>query len=190
MKKHNGHLRAQLIELRDFLPPLKGAVYKNTAEFILREGEVFQSAELTQAEVDVVKRAMGRKRFESKVCYYNAQRLVLADTTGTLEYVEGYTRELFHHAWVALGPKVIDVAFRHGRDRGRPILGTLPPEREYAGVRFARAYLAGALKGRSAIAFLEDWEAGWPVLRDTSRAWRAPARSGRTDIHHDGKVSK
>lgn len=180
MTKQNGHLRA----------PLKGAVYKNPADFILREGEVFRSAELTQAEVDVVKRAMGRKRFDSKVCYYNAQRLVLSDTTGTLEYVEGYTRELFHHAWVALGPKVIDVTFRHGGD-GRPILGILPPEREYAGVRFARAYLAGALKGRSVIAFLEDWEAGWPVLRDTSRAWRAPARSGRrTDIRHDGKVSK
>lgn len=157
----------------DALPANRGTKYKNVFDLVVREGETFRSAPLTEREAEIVRNAMGRKQFQPKVCFYNAQRLVLADPTGELEYVEGYTIDLVHHAWVAIGSKVVDVTLRQGRAR-RPILGVLPRRHEYVGVRLSRLYLRDALQGRSAVCFLDDGKTGYPILPDAPSAWKSP----------------
>ena len=134
---------------------------------------VFRSAPLTKREVEVVRKAIGRKQFQPKLCFHNAQRLGLADPTGALEYVECYTMELIHHAWVAIGSKVVDLTLRPGRAR-RAILGVLPRGHEYVGVRISRPYLRAALQGRSAVCFLDDGKTGYPILPDDASAWKSP----------------
>lgn len=156
----------------DALPAKRGTKYKNAFDLVVREGETFRSAPLTEREAEIVRNAMGRKQFQPKLCFYNAQRLVLADPTGELEYVEGYTMDLVHHAWVALGSKVVDLTLRHGRER-RPILGVLPRGHEYVGVRLSRPYLRDALQRRSGVCFLDDGKTGYPILRDDPSAWKS-----------------
>ena len=157
----------------DALPANRGPKYKNAVDLVVREGEAFQSAALTDREVEVVHNAMGRKQFQPTLCFYNAQRLVVADATGELEYVEGYTMGLIHHAWVALGSKVVDLTLRRGRER-RPILGVLPRGHEYVGVRISRPYLRAALQKRSVVCFLDDGKTGSPILPDDPNVWKSP----------------
>lgn len=164
-------LRAHLAELRNSLPGHRDGRYRNAFDLVVREGESFRSAALTIDEANIVKRAMGRKQFAPKLCFHNAQRLVLADVSGALEYVEGYTTDPIHHAWVAIGKKVVDVTLRTGKSHC-PILGVFPGDSEYVGVRISRPYLVAA-RARGAVSLLDDWKRRFPILRDDPAMWRS-----------------
>jgi hypothetical protein len=64
-------------------------------------------------------------------CFHNAQRVVLADKTRTLQYVEGYRvhRELAghfaHHAWATINGKVIDPTPGPSRDDAKDMVSVL-----------------------------------------------------------------
>jgi hypothetical protein len=167
MKNNNcSALLVLLSQLRDATTfPASEYKYKNPADFVLQEGEVFVPEALTESESEILRKAIGRKVLQSKVCFYNALRVMLADGTGSLHYVEGYMSHGIHHAWLAIGNKAIDV--------------TMPPDpkREYVGVRFRKEYVLRMKGRRACVALLDDWKVGWPVLRDPSGDWRMPAQA-------------
>jgi hypothetical protein len=82
--------------------------------YLERAGTRLDSAPLTREEERIARAAVGTRRvFRLKECFHNAQRIVLADKTKTLPYVEGYRTEAHVplpvlHAWATLHGKVID----------------------------------------------------------------------------------
>lgn len=133
-----------------------------------------------------------RLRFRFAHCFNNARRLVLADRSGALTYVEGLaTTPMWPgvaewHAWVVTPEeKVVDPTWFRDRD--------VPAHMQYFGAAFSRADLhahsrqirdgviarvVGArVGGRLSLMVIENWE---DVLREAKAAgicaW--PAREG------------
>ena len=96
-------------------------LYSNAFDYVARRGHEYVSQPLTDDEWDldqgVATTVYSRGRFPIQQCFYNSQRLIDADYTGTLQYVEGYTtseacRHPLLHAWVTIEGKVVDVTMR------------------------------------------------------------------------------
>jgi len=104
----------------------------------------FTSEPLTDDEAAVVRACASGMRFHRRICYWNAYRLVAADRSGRLRYVEGSVActlisgaaVSLHHAWIALDGKVIDPTLRLDRHESatlhRPVwrdrvAGAIPP---------------------------------------------------------------
>jgi hypothetical protein len=154
--------------------------------YIAEAGIEFGSEPLTEKEERIVRAAIGRKVFREKECFHNAQRIVMADKTETLRYVEGYRLDDFaiHHAWATINGKVIDTTPSppEGRvldDRqlilmqcgimpisGAAILGSFDSHAlSYIGVSIPpRVFLP--CRGGSA---LDDWKHGFPLIRAFER---------------------
>jgi hypothetical protein len=125
--------------------------------YVANTGTAYRSAPLTEEERRVVEVARGKEHFPAKACFHNAQRLVLGDTTGNLHYAEGFKDDCFHHGWVLINGKVIDLTQGHGN-----VLGTFDENRtSYFGVRLCR----DAWLGRLGCSVFDDWEHGFPVIR-------------------------
>lgn len=102
---------------------------------------------------------------ERQQCYMNAGKLAM--DRGHV-YVEGYARVgvapiPVHHAWC------LDA-------RGRVLDPTWPvdllgKEREYCGVPLSNVYWRAALIRKRTWGVMEDWESGYPILRDPPSEW-------------------
>lgn len=136
-------------------------------EFVAQHGRSWERGSLTKEEALLVKQAAGRKRFALGQCFNNAQRLVLGDKTGTLQYVEGFVFRYvpIHHGWATINNKIIDVTIRPDSEyfdrRSKGIRGDVPAYLGYFGVLFKRAHLSGK---RDAWSLLDDMKNGWPYL--------------------------
>jgi hypothetical protein len=140
--------------------------------FVIAKGERFTTEPLTARESEIVRAAIGRKLFAPKLCFHNAQKILFADASGRLTYVEGFAGKL-HHGWLAIGGKVVD-----------PTLGACR-ELDYFGVRFSLATVKARTSRRCA-SLLDDWQSGWPVIREPSAGW--PGWSPKAPHDASGKA--
>jgi hypothetical protein len=143
-----------------------------TTTFIAGAGRNFRSARLTDQERQIVTAAIGRKQFRLRECFANACRLVLADRSGLLTYVEGYRASCPGglHGWAAINGKIVDVTVYTSNGASK-YLGTFPTSERYFGVEFSRDILAVPsvmLTG----SVLDDWERGWPAERGAYDQYR------------------
>ena len=158
--------------------PLSAAwTYSSFHEFLQKSGTRFRSRTLIEAERDVVKSAIMRAKrggeFQPRACFANAARLVLADDSSLLRYVEGEALAVLntHHAWVTINDKVIDVTWstrgsppRSG-DRSDPILGQFGPDLGYVGAQFDRQDVERLLWHRSHFSGVLWSEEGISILK-------------------------
>lgn len=168
---------------RDHRP--EGWGYASIEDYLFVHGVLGTTTPLLPGEADLVRAAHHRLRWRMQACYRNAQELVLRDTTGTLQYAEGYA--LGHacipvlHGWVTVNGKVVDPTWFPVRE-GRIL--TPPASWHYFGAPFSRADIReiaelkparGAGRKGQLWSILDYWEAEWPVLR-RPRARDGPAR--------------
>ncbi len=144
---------------------MKGMAYGGPADFVLKHGKQYESAELTPEEMGMLKEVLkGQCHYKVKQCFYNAQSIGLA---GTIGYCEGYADSLglpMEHAWNTINGKVIDMTWRFRRG-GKPVLGVIPSGWEYFGVEFpAKLVRKQWSKGASA-PLITNWEEGFPLLQ-------------------------
>lgn len=144
--------------------------------YVLREGRPFESQDLTSDEMAYVMEATRGGRFPIKQCFYNSQiLLVTRDPENRFTYIEGYCAHAVLpvlHGWLAIGGKVVDLTMRTrvrapGRRRlSDRVLGSWADGREYFGAAIDRKYvLRRMLEREAAGSLIDDWEAGWPLLR-------------------------
>jgi hypothetical protein len=143
-----------------------GFAYDGPAEFILKHGKQYQSAELTPEEMDMLKDVLKLQcKYKVRQCSYNAQDIGL---TGRIGYVEGMADSIGHstdHAWNTINGKVIDMTWRMNNG-GKPILGVIPEGWEYYGVELS-SKLITKMWGTGRQHFLiNDWENGFPLLKE------------------------
>ncbi len=150
--------------------------------YLRRAGTRFDAAPLTPAEERVARAALGTRRvFRLKQCFHNAQRIVLADKTKTLQYVEGHRTEAHIplptlHAWAVVNGKVIDPTpsiTRADIEETANLLelGILPVAKGLTLGIFAEGttYVGVALPRRVFMrrrgdTTLDDWEHGFPLI--------------------------
>lgn len=147
-------------------PLPQGFNYNSMHDFVLDRGRTYPSEALTPAEQNVLKAAVGRRKFLKKECFYNAHMLVMQDMTDTLVYTEGWAfggLVSVHHGWVTLNGKVVDLTWDK---EGQPIMGTLPEGWEYYGVEFdKRALLERMARTGRAMSVIDDYRERFPVLQ-------------------------
>lgn len=155
-----------------FKPTLpEGFKYYSLEDYVLNNAKFYRSQPLTSDELKIVFRAVGRRKFLPKQCFYNSMILSSRDLT----YVEGYTFDVkiplpILHAWVTVNNKVIDVTLRCYSKKGKLGYATLGEfdenERSYFGVAFTLSdvlkYTTETHQGGSLI---DDWMRGYPLLR-------------------------
>lgn len=168
-----------------------GFHYHGPEDYVLDHGGAFSSTPLTDEERQHVLTVADevRGRFQLRECFYNAQRLALADTTRKLQYVEGMARGLSMfpvlHGWVTINNKVVDLTWRvhtskrkeRFRDR---ILGEIPEGWAYNGVKFDTdwIYARWAQYGMS-YSFLDDMYHGFPIFQEPRiRKWEEIVAAG------------
>lgn len=131
------------------------------ARHITAEGRAYAppSATLAPDQRDLLRAARRRAPTPAmRHCFDNAQRLVLADRTGRLTYVEGYAFCLIPvlHAWVALdGGVLIDPTWGHAAAEWYGI--------DLGGRDVLRAFRRTPRR-RFSFSMLDDYEMGWPLI--------------------------
>ena len=172
-----------------------GCRFESYESFVVEYGREYKSVALDAGErayLETVLRAhrkFWRRGFEYKFCFTNAQQLMAFDDARALIYVEGFVvphvgrLPPFHHGWLSLHGKVIDVT--------APTIDVAlspPPEpaqvhgrfdrRSYFGVPFLRRYVrqrANANKGWGSL--LDDEKSGYRLL---TRGGDGAVRNTRT----------
>jgi len=146
----------------------QGYLYDGPAEFVLREGRKFLSAEegLTPEESEMLKHVLKRQcDYEAKKCFYNAQSIGLA---GTIGYVEGYADSIgipMEHAWNTINGKVIDMTWKMNNG-GNPVLGVIPGGWEYYGVELPHELINSMWSTGKSSTLINDWENDYPLLKE------------------------
>lgn len=98
--------------------------FKSFEEYLLASGTLFTSKPLTKGERIIVFAAIHRCTerweipFQQEHCFLNAAALAQSDESGLLRYVEGEAQmngdvvvHGWHHAWVTVNGKVIDLTY-------------------------------------------------------------------------------
>ena len=137
------------------------------------------SAPLTAQERVLVLRAVDRspeRQFRVGHCYYNAQILVAHDTSGSLQYYEGWAMGLLGiptlHSWATIRSKVIDLTWRTPKPMskgrlGSRIWGQFPAPWAYYGASFGRdAVIARMVRLGVTGPFLDDVAHGFPLFQE------------------------
>lgn len=162
--------------------------------FVKHEGRAFKRARLTDEEQAIVVRAIGRKRFRMRECFYNAQRIVQDDESEQIVYVEGYRASVPYglHAWAAINGKVIDVTVlpedadivtdtpllrRVTTAAIKPLhhMGLFPAGEGYRGVAFSRSVWR-APSFRAGNSLLDNWQVDWPAENGSLDAFRVSTK--------------
>ena len=160
-----------LQQLRDGLDALARTGGQQTRgwtlyDFVLDHGVSFSAAPLSDDERRILDDAMARGlslaggSYAPKHCFSNSQAIVLSDWTYTLRYVEGYASGLipFHHGWVVINDKVVDVTLRP------QIFGIT--DREYRGAMFSQDEVHAFMVETGQLgALIDDPHRDWPVMR-------------------------
>lgn len=160
------------------LPP--NLHYYSTEDFVLDRGADFKSSALTPEEYTIlcnaVDHAGGLKIVsQPRMCFTNAQRVVLRDSTGKLAYAEGFavgsSQYPVHHGWITLNSKVIDLTWKqprkaHGRRFAWSVLGTIPEEWAYLGVTFSNGTVMQQVESWGHYqTFIDNWMESWPLFQ-------------------------
>lgn len=123
------------------------------SEFVLRHGRAWQPAPLPPDLTPMAKQQ----------CFRNAA--LLAMEKPNLVYCEGWALGIVpvEHAWC------VD-------ERGRVIDPTWikPPGIEYFGIAFKTPYLFRVLRDSERYGLIDNWHAGWPLLKAKVRDWKHP----------------
>jgi hypothetical protein len=133
--------RSRLERVRDFAGQLSGYHYRNTYDFVLREGQFFEPRP----------RPENVKPGRIRGCFRNSRRTL---TKTGLRYVEGYAVPFDdtgcrYHAWnISLDGFVIDSTWE-------------PVGRVYLGVVFPLSTVRVA-----GVPIIDNWEDGFPMLRE------------------------
>tara|TARA_B100001094_G_scaffold314673_1_gene353779 strand:+ start:1641 stop:2234 length:594 start_codon:yes stop_codon:yes gene_type:complete len=162
-----------------------GWQYFNAQDFVLDRGKNQpENNQVTPEQYAYLKtRDVGVDGFEQKQCFYNAQRLILADHEGRFEYWEGYAYTgviPVLHAWVVFEGSLVDVTrsirpeatfeFFEGK-KAMPcltdrVLGIVPKHWRYYGVKFDSNYVREVvLSNCKTMSLIDCPDEGWPVLR-------------------------
>ena len=136
---------------------------------------------LTKDELKLLRAAVRRKRLPIKMCYGNSQYALLYDTSGALEYYEGFCSTGFFpfmHGWLVLNGKVIDLTLPADREKPRGlglknrILGKIPAHTEYLGVPCTKEESrAATIENEYFGPLLDDYGRGWPLLHNIKNRW-------------------
>jgi len=189
MNASDTQLFRYLIETTQFKRKLglhlpKGFYYYGPEDYVLDHGNPLASHPLTHEERDIVFSAVeaSGSRFKIQECFHNAQKVALADSTGTLRYCEGLAMGLSHwpvlHGWVAINGKVVDLTWRwhtplrKGRLRDR-VFGDIPDGWAYHGVTFdTDSVMARWARYGVSFSFLDDFAHGFPIFQEPRiRSW-------------------
>lgn len=131
-------------------------------EFLLKRGQLVESAPLTKEIADDLWGALRLATFKIKACYWNAQQIV--QWHDGFEYYEGYALQPglipIHHAWVVYEGVVVDVTWR-------------PSLAELAGRRSKKTLIRHLTNNASEVAY---W--GLPVERKKVRIRYSSRRAG------------
>jgi hypothetical protein len=184
MNEAADNLRRYLVEVTRFKSRLQlklpeGFHYLGAEDYLLDRGSPFESEALTAKERAVVDEALRRcriARFQTGLCYSNAQMLVVSDPTRTLLYCEGMATGTvpvpLNHGWAVINGKVIDLTWRHGR-RGRRgefkdrVMGVIPDGWAYYGATFdTEVVLTRMIRMRSVGCFLEDFANDFAIFQE------------------------
>lgn len=168
------------------LTNVQGQTYSCAQDVVLDSGRFFAPGSLSDTQRSIVLAAVRRAResgagFAPQRCFDNATRLVLADRTGELSYVEGFavgTVMPVHHAWAIIGGKVIDLTWRcptpavvMEHEMSDRVLGEFGGRRAYVGIPFPRDTVGARFAELgNAQPFFEDTD--WCTPR-----FRAPRKS-------------
>jgi len=142
--------------------------YDSPADFLLKEGQMYESSEpFTEKELKVFEAAVKHiTKPKKRQCYYNAQNLFLSDRSNTIKYCEGMCLHMIPtwHGFNILNGKVIDVTWTDD-DSNKPILGTFT-DRAYHGVLISRKHInhTWAKKG-TAESIIDNWQDKYPLLK-------------------------
>jgi len=123
---------------------LKGFIYLCIEDFVLKNGREF-----------IEKIPFWEDLMTPKECYKNVTEIVIDNEN--LTYVEGFAQSkgliTTNHAWCCTKEgKVIDPTWKDGEF--------------YYGVPFATKYLIETLLEREKYGILDDWERGYPLLKE------------------------
>ena len=152
----------------------EGYGYASIEDYLFVHGAESVVAPLSPEEVDIVRRAHHRLRFQMQGCYRNAQELVLRDASNTLQYVEGYGLGRacipLMHGWATVNGKVVDPTWLPVQNKQ---VVSPPSDWHYFGATFsreeireiARLQINGRGRKGKLWSVLDFWEAGFPVLR-------------------------
>ena len=163
----------------------KGWQYVNAQDFVLDRGQDQpENKQITPEQYAyLTTRNVGKDGFEPKQCFYNAQRLILADYEGRFEYWEGYAHTgviPVLHAWIVFEGSLVDVTrsvrpeatdeFFEGK-KAMPcltdrVLGLVPKHWRYYGVKFDSDYVREVvLNNCKTMSLIDCPDESWPVLR-------------------------
>lgn len=170
-------------QLHDYLMHRAGCqigAYATAEDFVLDRGTWFVSGELSNSQTCIVLAAAARAGPTTpNHCFANASRLVLADRSGELSYVEGFAMGQVmpvHHAWCAIGGKVVDLTWLR-RDPmivqqhrlSRHVLGLFGDQHAYMGYGFDRDQVRDrVVHGLMRLSFL-DHPQSLPTLLELPR---------------------
>lgn len=155
MSLHQDLKNFLLIMGRASMSAARGWAYPSVFHFVLEHGTDFESQLIPPDAMEVLEKAVGRRKLPVKCCFQNAADVVLSDDTGRLSYCEGYGIRLIpaHHAWVVIdGIYVADVTWNRlnqplmSSRLSSKILGVWKSDDvAYVGVQFSRKRLSAAL---------------------------------------------
>lgn len=149
-----------------FVSNSSGFSYRSVYDFVLDRGSFWNEEPLSKEERDILQEASRGLRFEKKQCFYNSQRLIMGDSSGELQYTEGFAHcgiIPVHHGWVVLRGKVIDLTWKDQKGKSR-ISGS--GNFLYFGVPFDRNLVLSRISETGwASSVIDDPERGWPVLK-------------------------
>ena len=161
-----GQSTVEFLQMLQKNQKMKGMAYGGPADFILKHGKQYESAELTPEEMDILKDVLQRQcNYKVKQCFYNAQSIGLA---GIIGYCEGYADSLglpMEHAWNTINGKVIDMTWRFGNG-GKPVLGIIPAGWEYYGVELPANIVRKQWSKGESQPLITNWEDGFPLLKN------------------------
>ena len=147
---------------------MEGMAYSGPAAFILEHGKKYESQELTEDEMELLKNVLQTQdRWKMKQCFYNAQ-CIASSSNDSIKYCEGYADSLglpMEHAWNTINGKVIDMTWKMNNDN-KPVLGVIPDGWEYIGVELPVSLVYDLHdKTGHASPLIADWENGFPLLK-------------------------
>lgn len=176
--------------LKDLLHRLGGVARRdNLYKLIFEKGDIYESAELTQRELDFVEAAAGASicQFEAKQCFSNSQLFMLAVRNIEADfpdieaiYIEGFFAFSdmpipIHHGWVSVNGKVVDLTLTQDvYDAGLDgledrVIGRVPSDFEYIGLPIETVDVLYRIEEhQEAHNFLDDRR---PHMRDLRRKY-------------------
>ncbi len=148
--------------------------YKNIYDFVLREGKMYESIQLTPEERKATMKRITslNGKFAQNQCFNNSGNLAMSDIKNKIKYVEGFIfkRESgipILHAWNEINGKVVDLTLIN--KFGEFTLGAFEDDIAYCGSSFTTKYVRSMFltkKSRSLLTDISNPNYLWPILQN------------------------